>query len=418
MTRLALVIGILFVLLAGAQWWLARNPELSDVIGASIDARQLYAVSDGRLERAFPKLRFDQPVAMVQAPGDPEHWFLLEQTGRVRRFENRRDAVNAPVLLDLSRRLAGPSVYAELGLLGIAFHPEWKKNRQLFLYYTAGVPVQAPEEGRVLGLSSRLSRFTLAESGETIDPRSEVPLLVLDQPTVYHKGGTLVFGEDGYLYVSLGEGGVPENASDRTTLLGSILRLAVGPGGRYGIPNDNPLVERPGRPEIYAWGLRNPWKISFDTETGRLWAADVGDVRFEEVDIIDKGGDYGWPFLEGPECTKRADPCEPDKFIAPVASYTRSGGCAIIGGYVYRGSRIPEWRGLYVHGDHCSGKVGGVMADPPHGARELFKSNLVLSNFSQDLDGELYLLAHERGEIYRLVADPGWFTYLWKLIAG
>ncbi len=266
--RFALAIGIFLVLGGGARWWLARNPAVSSALGNALDSRELYAVSGGRLERAFPRLRFDQPVAMVQAPSEHDRWFLLEQTGRVRSFANERDAHEAPVWLDLSDRLAGPEVYAELGLLGIAFHPEWPKNRHLFLFYTSGVPYEAPQKGRVLGLFSRLSRFTLDDRANAIDPRSEKPLLVLDQPTVYHKGGTLVFGPDGYLYVSLGEGGVPDNSSDTTTLLGSILRIAVDTKGRYGVPTDNPFVARPGRSEIYAWGLRNPWKISFDTATG------------------------------------------------------------------------------------------------------------------------------------------------------
>ncbi|MFP8881240.1 MAG: PQQ-dependent sugar dehydrogenase [Myxococcota bacterium] len=416
--RLALAVGIFLLVVAAAQWWLARDPAMLIALTDAVDSRESYARSGGRLERAFPRLRFDQPVAMVQTPSEPDRWFLLEQTGRVRSFANQRDADEAPVLLDLSRRLAGPEIYAELGLLGIALHPEWSKNKHLYLFYTSGVPVQAHEEGRVLGLFSRLSRFTLDDRANVIDPRSEKPLLILDQPTVYHKGGTLVFGPNGYLYVSLGEGGVPENSSDTTTLLGSILRIAVDTRGRYGVPKDNPFVGRPGRPEIYAWGLRNPWKISFDRATGLLWTGDAGDVRFEEVDRIQKGRDYGWPFMEGPECTRFADPCDPDAFVAPVASYTRSGGCAIIGGTVYRGSRIPQWQGLYLYGDHCTGKVAGVMADPPFRSRHLFDTNMVLSSFAEDLDGELYLLAHERGEIYRIVPEPGWFYYLWKLIAG
>jgi glucose/arabinose dehydrogenase len=414
LTRLGLAIGIFFLLVAGAQWWLADNPEALDPLRDAVERRELYAIAGGRLERAFPELNFDQPVAMLQAPGEPDRWYLLEQTGRVRSFANRRDADEAPVVLDLSRRLAGPEIYAELGLLGIAFHPGWSSNRHLYLFYTSGVPVEVPEAGRVQGLYSRLSRFTL-ESGGAIDPRSEQSLLVLEQPTVYHQGGTLAFGPDGFLYVSLGEGGVAENSSDTTTLLGSILRIAVDSRPGYAIPNDNPLVGRPGRSEIFAWGLRNPWKISFDRATGLLWTADVGDVRFEEVDLIQKGRNYGWPYWEGPECTPLADSCDPGAFAAPVASYTRSGGCAVIGGHVYRGRRIPEWQGLYLYGDHCLGKVDGVMADAPHASRHLFDTSMVLSSFAEDLDGELYLLAHERGEIYRIVAEPGWLTYLWKL---
>jgi len=417
LTRLALAIGVLLLLVAGAQWWLGRHPEAAAAIGDAIDRRQLYEIAGGRLERAFPRLRFDLPVAMVQAPNQPDRWYLLEQRGRVRTFVDSDDADEAPVLLDLGARLAGPEVYAELGLLGIAFDPDWETNRHVFVFYTSGVPVQAPQKDRVRGLYSHLSRFTLTGPDQPIDPRSETPLLVIDQTTVYHKGGTLVFGPDGMLYVSIGEGGIPENASDTSTLMGSILRLAPGPGDHYGVPADNPLVGKPGRPEIYAWGLRNPWKISFDRATGKLWASDAGDVRFEEVDIIHKGGDYGWPQQEGPECRNGAKTCAPGA-VAPVAWYGRSGGCAVIGGHVYRGTRVPEMGGLYIYGDHCSGKVSGVAADPPHDARQLFEANMMLSSFAEGLDGELYVIAYERGEIYRIVPEPGWLKYLWKLIAG
>ncbi len=347
------------------------------------------------LEPAFPGLRFAAPVALLQAPGADDRWYVVEQAGRVIAVDTGRGAARAAVFVDLRRRVEdGP---AEAGLLGMAFHPDYQANGQVFISYTRG---GSP-------LISIISRFSLAGdglAGDGLDPASERIVLDLDQPFGNHNGGGIAFGPDGYLYIGLGDGGAggdPRgNGQNTRTLLGAMLRIDVDGGTPYAIPPDNPFARGGGRPEIFAWGLRNPWRFAFDRLTGALWVGDVGQAAWEEVNRIERGGNYGWNIREGAHPYRRGRAVGP--LIDPVAEYDHDQGCSITGGTVYRGERVPALRGLYVYGDYCSGRIWGLPADGR--PRRLLDSGLNISAFGEGNDGELYVLDHAGGGVYRLAA--------------
>jgi glucose/arabinose dehydrogenase len=249
--------------------------------------------------------------------------------------------------------------------------------------------------------------------GRVAVPGSERVLLEVRQPFSNHKGGQLAFGPDGFLYIGLGDGGSGgdpyENAQNKNVLLGKILRIDVDRptvDRPYGIPVDNPFAAGGGRPEIFALGLRNPWRFSFDRETGRLFAGDVGQDEVEEIDIVVKGGNYGWNRMEGTQCYQPRVNCPREGFILPVAEYRHDEGVAVTGGFVYRGKTLPALQGLYVFGDFGTSTVWTIPATAAPGLRErtllLPRSGLELSSFGEDAQGELYLL-DLRGGIYRLV---------------
>jgi glucose/arabinose dehydrogenase len=349
------------------------------------------------LERAFPNVSFNRPVALLQAPNDFDRWFVVEQGGRVLVFDNDPRVSQTSVFIDISDRVDdGP---AEAGLLGMAFHPDFANNRQVFLSYTrTGDP-----------LVSSISRFTSPDGGKTLDAASETVILTLDQPFGNHNGGGIGFGPDGLLYIGFGDGGSggdPQgNGQNTDTLLGTILRIAVDQTPPYTIPSDNPFAQGGGRGEIYAWGLRNPWRWSFDRVTGELWVGDVGQNQWEEIDRVKRGGNYGWNIREGAHCF-RAATCDTTGLIDPVAEYAHSQGCSVTGGYVYRGAAVPDLQGVYLYGDFCSGRIWGLPfgsagTSPP---RVLLDSDMAISSFGEGLDGEVYTLDHRGGALFRLVA--------------
>lgn len=362
-------------------------------------------IGDGtiELEVAFPNLSFSRPVDF-QTPGDGSNRiFVLEQAGVIRVFENRREVSEAPVFLDIRDRVRDSG--NEEGLLGLAFHPNYGENGTFFIDYTASNPRRTV-----------IARFRVDPS----DPLralkdSEEVVLEVPQPYGNHNAGQIVFGPDGYFYVTLGDGGSggdPENnGQDATTLLGSILRIdvdAAPDGSTYGIPADNPFAGNTNgrREEIFAYGLRNPWRISFDEESGRLWAADVGQNAYEEVDVIEKGRNYGWNVMEGFHCYKPSSGCDKEGIVEPVAEYDHSQGSSITGGYVYRGENVPQLSGKYVYADYTSGRIwtldyDGASAD----VSELFDTSLNISSFGVDQDDELYLLAFD-GKIYTFTLVP------------
>jgi glucose/arabinose dehydrogenase len=288
----------------------------------------------------------------------------------------------------------------EQGLLGLAFHPKFAQNRQFFVHYS--------QKGTG---NTQLTRYTtMADDPSRADPASAEVILEVDQPFSNHNGGQITFGPDGFLYMGLGDGGSAgdpnNNAQNRGSLLGKILRIDVdtaSAGNKYGIPSSNPFVSTSGaRPEIWAYGLRNPWRFSFDRPTGRLWAGDVGQNKFEEVDLIARGGNYGWRLTEGVECFNPATNCPRTGITFPLAVYSHDLGISVTGGYVYRGARVPALNGLFLYGDFGSGRMWGLRyANGKGTALELGLSGLSPSTFGMDKSGEVYVGSYSEGRIYR-----------------
>jgi glucose/arabinose dehydrogenase len=354
------------------------------------------------LERAFPSLRFARPVAMEQAPGDASRWYLVEQGGVVRVFANDDATQSAAVVIDLTAQVGESG--GERGLLSIAFDPGFASNGFVYLCFTRSSPT----------LTSYVSRFTSTDGGLTLAPASEVVLLTLPQPYANHNGGQLAFGPDGFLYVGFGDGGAgndPQNrAQDTSNLWGKILRIDVA-AAPYTIPADNPFAGNArcdtgtgaaACPEIFAWGLRNPWRFSFDSATASLYAGDVGQGAWEEVNLIESGGNYGWRIREGAHCNIPAQDCPTSGLIDPVVEYDRSLGSTVTGGFVYRGSAINGLAGSYVFGDFSSGRIFRLANGAPP-LEVLLDSNLLIPSFARDGEGELYALNYGEGAVYRIV---------------
>jgi uncharacterized repeat protein (TIGR03806 family) len=343
--------------------------------------------------RAYPKLEFERPVFVTAAPGEPGILYVLEQEGRIRWFEQNEDVAEAPVWFDLTDRVR--MGHNEEGLLGLAFAPDYAESGVFYLYYSASRPRRV-----------QISRFTVADDGRA-DPASEQSLLTVEEPYGNHNGGTLLFGPDGYLYAGIGDGGAagdPLHAGqDLSTLLASMIRIEVDSTGPYRIPAGNPFVDRPGaRKEIWAYGLRNPWRFSFDRLTGELWAGDVGQDAHEEIDIVVPGGNYGWNRKEGFADYERSRQQFADPPIDPVIDYPRRKGQSVTGGYVYRGLDVPVLRGAYVYGDYVSGKIWALRRAPDGSVQqnELIANVPEVSSFGEDSDGELYAVSL-RGGLYR-----------------
>jgi glucose/arabinose dehydrogenase len=350
-------------------------------------------------EHTFKHLEFKRPVLITAAPDGTDRLFVVEQAGRVLWFENRPGVrgKDVNVALDISGNKVRRKGNEE-GLLGLAFHPDFQKNRQVILHYSASAPRR-----------NVLSRWTMDEHAERILPGSERVILEVEQPFGNHNGGDILFGPDGFLYITLGDGGAGgdphENGQDLSTLLAAILRIDVNrteAGKPYAIPEDNPFVDTPGaRPEIYAYGLRNVWRFSFDAETGTLWAGDVGQNAKEEIDIITPGGNYGWNAREGfsPYNGGEKTPLMSD----PVVDHGRDEAGSITGGYIYRGNAIPQLRGAYIYGDYLTGNLWRLRYDGQRVTEHERIGNVPeIAGFGLDRHGELYLCSL-RGRIYKLV---------------
>jgi glucose/arabinose dehydrogenase len=344
--------------------------------------------------QAFPNIHLDLMVGLQPIPGDGSAALVLTQHGVIYRADVA-DAGAAPtVFLNISDRLVTP-LNTEEGLLGLAYAPDYASSGTFYVYYTTGGPRH-----------NRLSRFTAR--GAAADPASEQA--VMELPEKYnsnHNGGALAFGPDGMLYVGVGDGGgggdPNGNGQNTNTLFGKILRIDVSGGGTYRIPADNPFAGGGGRREVYAYGLRNPWRINFDAESGQLWAGDVGQFAWEEVDRIVAGANYGWSVIEGNHCYKPAEGCNRSGLLPPRAEYSHEFGCAVTGGFVYRGAAMPELRGWYVYGDYCSGRVWAVdIASNDGAAIPLADTHASISSFAQDSAGELYLVTFNN-KILKLV---------------
>ena len=361
-----------------------------------------------QVTRVYPALSFASPVLAIQAPGDETRWYVVEQAGRVLVFDNDPDVAAVSEVLDITALVQDGG---ERGLLGMAFDPQFSTTGRVFVHYTR-------DDGQ---LQSVLASYTSDDGGATLDAGSQSILLTVDQPFDNHNGGHLAFGPDGMLYVALGDGGgggdPGDNAQDPSNLLGKILRIDVSSGTDYVIPTDNRWAGnarcRTGTgaaecPEIHAYGLRNPWRFSFDTSTGDLWAADVGQGDWEEVDRIVAGGNFGWRFREGAHCFNPPSGCPTqnngDVLVDPVAEYDHSLGASVTGGYVYRGAGVGTLDGRYVFGDFVSGRI---FAHTPGSGElapeELLDTSLSISSFAMGEDGEIYVVDYQGG-LYRIDA--------------
>jgi glucose/arabinose dehydrogenase len=344
---------------------------------------------------AFPKLSFNSPVDFTLANDGSNRLFVVEQRGVIQTFENNANAETKSVFLDLMGRVSSGG---EMGLLGLAFHPDFKNNGLFFVNYTRNSPRR----------QTVISRFKA--NGQTADPSSEAILLTFDQPYTNHKGGQISFGGDGFLYIATGDGGSsgdPQNyAQNRASLLGKMLRIDVNATnkGNYGIPKDNPYTANTQgfSEEIYAFGLRNPWRFSFDSVTKDLWTGDVGQNKVEEIDIITKGGNYGWKVKEGNDCY--SGDCSRADLIAPVWSYINGAeGRSVTGGVVYRGKKFADLVGKYFCGDYISGKIWVLTYDGKTVTKNEVITNVgAVSAFGQDANGEIYILNYSSGKIYTL----------------
>jgi glucose/arabinose dehydrogenase len=341
----------------------------------------------------------ERPIGIAHAGDGSGRLFILEQAGRIRIV--RDGALAGPPYLDITDRVG--STANEQGLLGLAFHPNYANNGLFFVNYTD------------LQGNTVVARFSVSADPDRGDPASQATILTIAQPAGNHNGGHLAFGPDGYLYIGTGDGGGAGdrygNGQNGGTLLGAMLRLDVDSAQPYGIPAGNPFIADPTvRDEIWAIGLRNPWRYSFDRLTGDLYIADVGQNQYEEVNyqpVAAPGGqNYGWPIMEGTHCFPEGRTCEQAGLVQPVVEYNHSQGCSVTGGYVYRGQAFPAMTGIYLFGDFCSGRIWGLAPDPSGAwqAAEMAQADIRLSSFGEDQAGELYLLDMGRGELFRVTA--------------
>jgi glucose/arabinose dehydrogenase len=378
---------------------------------AQVDERPL----DVQVVPAFPKIEWPdwvtgldvgrpqdpRPLLITGAGDGTNRIFVVSQYGSIHVFPNDPQASELKTFLDIRDRVQYHPKENEEGLLGLAFHPKYKENGEFFVYYSIK---REPNPH-----TTAISRFRVSKDDPNrADPDSEEMLIQIKQPYWNHKGGTIVFGPDGYLYVGLGDGGSANdphgNGQNLGTLLGSILRIDVDnkdPGLEYAIPKDNPFAGQPGkRGEIWAYGIRNVWRIAFDRETGTLWAGDVGQNLWEEVDIIERGGNYGWNIREGKH------PFAPNgrvgvKLIDPIWEYHHDVGKSITGGHVYRGKLVPELQGAYLYADFVSGQIWALWYDAEKkqvtANRTIVPNGLPVMSFGEDDAGEAYYVTQDGG---------------------
>ncbi len=356
--------------------------------------------TDYKTREAFPNLSFTRPVDLQYAPDNTNRLFVIEQAGIISVFPNDTNVNAKKTFLDVKSRVQ--SLGNEQGLLGLAFHPQYHSNGWFFVNYTASNPERTV-----------ISRFTASSDPDKADASSELVILTFAQPYSNHNGGQLAFGPDGFLYIATGDGGSggdPQgNGQNRSALLGKILRINVDKqenGNQYGIPADNPFAGNSSgfREEIFAYGMRNPWRFSFDAESGRLWAGDVGQNSYEEIDIIVKGGNYGWNTMEAKHCYSPSTNCNSTGLILPVWEYGRGQGISVTGGHVYRGPTLSELKGQYIYADYGSRWVWALNYSDSNNPvnTALVRADFEISSFGIDQNRELYLCGFD-GKIHRLV---------------
>jgi glucose/arabinose dehydrogenase len=366
------------------------------LVSAAIIVATAFAQTQAPQLQVQPLLRgLSDPLHLTHAGDQSGRLFVVEQAGTIRIIQGGR-LLPTP-FLDIRRRVASSG---ELGLLSVAFHPRFEDNGRFFVNYTANPGT----------LKSIVAEYRVSTADPNRADGTERVILDIAQPYENHKGGLNLFGPDGMLYIGLGDGGSagdPQNNAQRlNTLLGKVLRVDVDGGAPYRVPPDNPFVGQPGaRGEIWAYGLRNPWRFSFDRPTRRLFLADVGQNAWEEIDLIQKGQNYGWRIMEGAHCYTPKNGCDTFGLVMPIAEYGNGvHGCSITGGHVYRGSAIRDLVGRYVFGDYCTGRLLSI--SEAGGGRWtmalLLETNLRISSFGEDPSGELYVVDHQGG-VYRLL---------------
>lgn len=392
---------IIFILLCAAFFLQAKQigHHKKEVAQAKIET---VSVQNITLKDAFPALGFNMPVEFVSPKDGTNRNFVVAQRGKIHVFANTSGVKESKVFLDIESKVTAGG---ERGLLGMAFHPDFKTNGYFYLNYTRNNS----------GLETVISRFTASKSQPaTADPNSELILLSFKQPYSNHNGGKVAFGNDGFLYIGVGDGGSggdpQKNGQNRATLLGKILRIDVNKASgalKYSIPADNPYKgnSQGFREEIFAYGIRNPWRFSFDKTTGDLWVGDVGQNKIEEIDIVRKGGNYGWNVMEAEDCYGAAK-CNTEEMILPVWSYNQGPqtGNSVTGGHVYRGKSIQALKGKYIYGDYVTGNIWALTpsSEGKYTNALLIKHKGMISSFGEDSNNELYICSYGDGKIYKI----------------
>ena len=348
------------------------------------------------LQDAYPNLSFTNPVFLTHAGDGTNRVFVIEQAGIIKVFPNTQSTSDAKIYLDITDRVDDSG--NEMGLLGLAFHPDYQNNGYFYVNYTADNPRR-----------TIIARFQVTSNPDSADKNSEFEILTFNQPYTNHNGGWIGFRQsDGYLYIATGDGGSGgdpnNNAQNITVLLGKILRIDVDGGTPYAIPPTNPFYDSTNvsiKKEIYTWGMRNPWRNSFDPVTDWFWCADVGQGAWEEIDILENGKNYGWRCYEGTHPYNLAG-CNYPEYVNPIYEYPHNPECSITGGYVYRGINVPELEGKYIYGDYCSSKIWALSYDGinPTTNELLVTAAGPVTSFGVDQNDEIYVTS-SNGKIYR-----------------
>lgn len=347
-----------------------------------------------KVKRVLEHLEIARPIVLTHAGDGSGRFFIASQYGEIYVLDSSSSSEEPKLFLDITKKVVYSDQQNEEGFLGMAFHPDFETNGKFVVYYTTK---DAPH-------TSVVTMFTASDDKSVADPESEVEIMRIPQPFWNHNGGTVEFGPDGYLYIALGDGGAGRdpmgNGQNLGTLLGSILRIDVNVADdseqKYSIPDDNPFVgKEDAKPEIWAYGLRNVWRMSFDRETGTLWAADVGQDVWEEVNIIERGGNYGWNVREGNQQFGDDDRrVEGTTYIGPIFEYDHEVGKSITGGNVYRGTQVPALSGRYLFGDYVSGKIWSLAYDTDSQEVDVqqveCEESIAVITFGEDEGGEVY----------------------------
>jgi len=360
--------------------------------------------SQYRITQVYPNLSFPFITEFLSPPDNTNRIFAATQRGTIFVFQNQQNILSAKTFMNIQSRV---NFSGEMGLIGMTFHPDFQNNGFFYITYNTIKPQ-----------NTVVSRFKVNSSNpDSVDLSSELILLEIPAATQFHKGGKLMFGADGYLYIGIGDGGPQgdpnNNAQNLTNLYGKILRIDVNKqsfdgGENYSIPEDNPFANNTNgyREEIFAYGLRNPWKFSQDLVTNKIWCGDVGNNIAEEIDIIESGINYGWHTMEGLQCFNPPNGCDTTGLRKPVFQYLHSEGDAssIIGGFIYRGSKLPSLYGKYIFSDFVSGEIWNLNYDGINPATRtlLFDTPFAISNIGQDKNNELYFCNYSNGKIYQL----------------